>query len=95
MTLAQENHLSELIRETRSKIARKYRAGQAEHGGDLWERVPLIDDVIDEATDQMTYALTLKWQLERVKKLIEEAIDAAPDNPVTTQKLLTQAIGYI
>ena len=95
MTLAQENHLSELIREIRSKLAHKYRAGQAEHGGDLWERVPLIDDVIDEATDQMTYALTLKWQLERVKKLIEDARDAAPDNPVTTQKLLTRAMSYL
>ena len=60
MTPSQEKHLNEILKEVRSKIDTKYRAGQAEHGGDLWERVPLIDDIMDEAVDQTTYALTLK-----------------------------------
>ncbi len=95
MTLGQENHLNEILRDVRAKIDTKYRAGQAEHGGDLWERVPLIDDIMDEAVDQITYALTLKWQLERVKKLIDEARSSVNDNPVKAQKLLTRAISYL
>ena len=95
MTLDQENHLNEILKEVRSKIDTKYRAGQAEHGGDLWERVPLIDDIMDEAVDQTTYALTLKRQLGRIKKLIDEARSSVNDNPVKAQKLLTRAISYL
>tara|TARA_Y100001951_G_C11109701_1_gene166750 strand:- start:24 stop:314 length:291 start_codon:yes stop_codon:yes gene_type:complete len=95
MTLAQEDHLSEIQKTVGAEIDRKYRAGQAEHGGDLWERVPLVSDLIDESIDQMTYALTLKAQLGRVRGLLEDARDAAPDNPVTTQKLITRAMSYL
>ena len=48
MTLKQEDHLTDIQKTVGAEIDRKYRAGQAEHGGDLWERVPLIDDMIDE-----------------------------------------------
>lgn len=95
MTLEQEDHLNGVIRSVSGQIDRKYRAGQEEHGGDLWERVPLVDDLIDESIDQVTYALTLKTQLGRVRKLLEDARDAAPENPVTTQKLITRAISYL
>jgi hypothetical protein len=95
MTLEQENHLNGVIRSVSGQIDRKYRAGQEEHGGDLWERVPLVDDMIDESIDQVTYALTLKTQLGRVRKLLEDARDAAPENPVTAQKLITRAMSYL
>jgi|TARA_Y100001951_G_scaffold76364_1_gene63531 hypothetical protein len=95
MTLKQEDHLADIQKAVGTEIDRKYRAGQAEHGGDLWERVPLIDDMIDESIDQMTYALTLKTQLGRIRKLLEDARDAAPENPVTAQKLITRAMSYL
>jgi len=95
MTLERENHLNGVIRSVSGQIDRKYRAGQEEHGGDLWERVPLVDDMIDESIDQVTYALTLKTQLGRVRKLLEDARDAAPENPVTAQKLITRAMSYL
>lgn len=42
----------------------KYNKGQAEHGGNLWEKKGLIDMAIDEAIDQVVYLITLKKQIE-------------------------------
>jgi|TARA_R110002051_G_scaffold305675_1_gene375795 hypothetical protein len=95
MTLDQENHLAEIQQSISKRVNEKYRAGQSEHGGDLWERVPLVEDLIEEALDQMTYALTLKSQLGRVKKLLDDARNAAPENPVSAQKLITRAMTYL
>jgi hypothetical protein len=43
----------------------KYRAGQAEHGGDLFRQtaVELCDAAILEAIDQVVYLFTLRDQL--------------------------------
>ena len=95
MTLAQEDHLNGIIRSISGQVDRKYRAGQEEHGGDLWERVPLVEDMIEESIDQVTYALTLKSQLTQVKQLLDEARNAAPDKPVSAQKLITRAMTYL
>ena len=95
MTLAPEGHLANIQQTIGVEIERKYRLGQAEHGGDLWERVPLVDDMIEESIDQMTYALTLKSQLTQVKQLLDEARNAAPDKPVSAQKLITRAMTYL
>ena len=95
MTLAQEDHLNGIIRSISGQVDRKYRAGQEEHGGDLWERVPLVEDMIEESIDQVTYALTLKSQLGRAKSLLEDARNAVPENPVTAQKLITRAMSYL
>jgi len=95
MTLDQENHLAEIQQSISKRVNEKYRVGQSEHGGDLWERVPLVEDLIEEALDQMTYALTLKSQLGRVKKLLDDARNAAPENPVSAQKLITRAMTYL
>jgi len=95
MTLAQEDHLAEIQSSIAKQVNTKYRVGQAEHGGDLWERVPLVEDMIEESIDQVTYALTLKSQLGRAKSLLEDARNAAPENPVTAQKLITRAMSYL
>jgi hypothetical protein len=95
MTLKQEDHLSEIIQSISGQVDRKYRIGQAEHGGDLWERVPLVEDMIEESIDQITYALTLKSQLVRSKELLVDARNAVPENPVTAQKLITRAMSYL
>ena len=95
MTLAQEAHLTNIQQTIGVEIDRKYRIGQAEHGGDLWERVPLIEDLIEESIDQVTYALTLKSQLGRAKSLLEDARNAVSENPVMAQKLITRAMSYL
>jgi len=43
----------------------KYRAGQAEHGGNLFDMitVELVDNAILEAIDQVVYLITLRDKL--------------------------------
>lgn len=57
-------HMESIV-EAFSELARaKYRAGQKEHGGQLWNKHGLLDMAIDEAIDQVVYLVTLKQQLE-------------------------------
>lgn len=68
MNAERENHLRSIICRVQSKIDEKYTAGQAEHGGNLWE-VPgleLLDNAIDEAIDQLAYLLTLRDKLVKL-----------------------------
>lgn len=77
MSEEQEQHLDLIVRNTNYRMKKKYRAGQAEHGGNLWDMTPLelIDNLIDEAVDQLTYALTLKQQLEEQLAFDQEQIE--------------------
>ena len=75
MTEQQEEHLKGLQTTLRSKFEIKYRNGQAEHGGNLWERTPLIDDLLEETLDQVAYAVTLKQQLQKVEYHIEKGLE--------------------
>ena len=61
MSPEQESHLARIKQKTLQLLDRKYRKGQAEHGGNLWE-INLLDAAIDEAIDQVTYLLALKEQ---------------------------------
>jgi hypothetical protein len=57
-----EQHLAEILWDSRLLIEAKYRKGQAEHGGFLpsMTREQLLDNAIAEAIDQLVYLLTLK-----------------------------------
>lgn len=59
-----ENHLTTLISRIAEEVDRKYRQGQAEHGGRLWEKPGMLRHAIDEAVDQLVYLLTLSDQIE-------------------------------
>lgn len=65
MNEQQEKHLADIKATFNQIVDSKYRKGQAEHGGDLWQLtgVQLIDCAIDEAVDQVTYLLTLREKL--------------------------------
>lgn len=65
MTAPQEDHLSRLKTEFTALVDAKYRKGQKEHGGDLYQKQThyLLDMAIDEAIDQVVYLLTLREQL--------------------------------
>ncbi len=62
MNAQQENHLADIKNKFAELVDTKYRKGQAEHGGDLWELGPvqILDCALDEAIDQVTYLLTLR-----------------------------------
>lgn len=48
-----------------NRITFKYKKGAKEHGGHLADRsaLYLVDNMIDEALDQLVYAITLKEKL--------------------------------
>jgi hypothetical protein len=59
-----ELHLMSIIEQTIDRIDRKYRKGNKQHGGQLWEKKDIIEMAIDEAIDQVVYLLTLKQQID-------------------------------
>jgi hypothetical protein len=65
MTELQDKHLDWITDAIRNRIEVKYRQGQHEHGGNLWDIpvIGLVDNAIDEALDQLTYLITIKQLL--------------------------------
>ena len=65
MTPEQESHLISLKVKFINLVDDKYRKGQAEHGGNLFDltSIQLLDAAIDEAVDQVVYLLTLRDKL--------------------------------
>ena len=75
MTPEQESHLRLLQIEVGDALDDKYRAGQTEHGGDLWTK-PQSDNIVDEAVDLVAYSLTMREQLRVMR---EAAVDGDLD----------------
>lgn len=68
-------HANQLAKDAAKRILIKYRAGQKEHGGQLWTKAGLLDMAIEEAIDQVVYLLTLKQQLEHPEIVIQGTVD--------------------
>lgn len=62
MTPEQEAHLKRIKANFTKKVDKKYRAGQEEHGGDLFHDsiLLLLDKAISEAIDQVVYLETIR-----------------------------------
>jgi hypothetical protein len=71
MTIEQEAHLKEIQDRIALRINSKYRRGQAEHGGNLWDR-PAFPDMADEVTDFNTYFVTLERQLHQMHEAVQK-----------------------
>lgn len=65
MQIEQEEHLLEIKRSFVKLVDDKYRKGQEEHGGNLFDltSLELINAAIEEAIDQFVYLLTLKEKI--------------------------------
>jgi hypothetical protein len=76
---AQEDHLRNIKADFDAAVDRKYRAGAAEHGGNLWDKSPLqlCEEAIAEAIDQVTFLLTLRNQLITLSQ--RESVRAAEE----------------
>lgn len=64
MTPHQEAHLASIKSQFLELVDPKFRAGAAEHGGDLMDMSEddLIDNCILEAVDQLVYLMSLKMK---------------------------------
>lgn len=67
----QEQHLKEIIEYFSHAMDKKYRKGQAKHGGDLWERDTLFD-ALEEAIDLCVYLITEIKKRETAKQALDE-----------------------
>lgn len=65
MTQQQEQHLKDIKQFFVDGADKKYRKGQAEHGGNLWDR-DCLKEIVAEAIDLVTYAYV---ETERNRKL--------------------------
>jgi len=68
MTPMREKHLERIKERASQLMDAKYRAGQSEHGGNLW-RKKMLGNLVEETLDMMVYVLTLEEQIEEVKNL--------------------------
>lgn len=69
MTSEQEKHLISIKKSFDIRVDKKYRKGQEEHGGNLYDMsmLDLIDNTINEAIDQVVYLLTLRNSMLRAR----------------------------
>ena len=61
-----EAHLQRLLAWIATHVDRKYRRGQAEHGGKLWEAPGLLKELHAETIDQLAYSQAIDEQAGRI-----------------------------
>lgn len=64
MDAAHEAHLQRILKEFTADFRAKYEAGQAEHGGQLWEK-KVMSEIKAELLDMVGYVYTAFEQIER------------------------------
>lgn len=64
ITPKREAHLQSIKDNFAEDVDKKYRAGQIEHGGDLWLKPGMLDMALDEIVDLYVYMRTFKQQLD-------------------------------
>lgn len=69
-------HLQQIKSASEEMLDQKYRRGQAEHGGSLWNMPTgkVIESSLEEATDQLTYLFTLRQQMRIIMELAYEGM---------------------
>jgi hypothetical protein len=65
MTPERESHLSEIMAGVKARLDSKYRKGQIEHGGNVWDRNP-VKEMDGEIIDQIVYHAVLVKRDERI-----------------------------
>lgn len=69
-------HLHQIQMAASDMLEAKYRRGQSEHGGNLWgmPTARIVESSLEEATDQLTYLLTLRQQMRVIMELVREGM---------------------
>jgi NTP pyrophosphatase (non-canonical NTP hydrolase) len=91
MTGLQTIHAEAIAEITAASLKRKYRAGQEEHGGDLWKK-SLRGEIESELLDLICYWQTMDTQLEVIRKMLiayREGEEVPADELESAIRLLT------
>lgn len=73
-----EHHLQAVIADFEKNVTEKYKAGQKEHGGQLWTKPGMIKNLKDELLDAYVYLCTLEAQINDMGAkfgALEESVD--------------------
>lgn len=65
MDAAHEAHLARILTRLTADLRAKYEAGQAEHGGNLWEKPGMLEQAYAEVLDLAVYLLTAMEQRDQ------------------------------
>lgn len=74
MSIAHEAHLKRIQVDTEVALESKYRKGQAEHGGQLWNKPRMLDEAKAEAIDLVTYLHVAAEQKAETERLLSAGI---------------------
>ena len=87
MTVEHERHLHYIKERINHLITAKYRKGQAQHGGRLWEDRNVFSDALEEVVDLVSYMITLEQKLESARA----ALNSAHEGLITHEEAVTIA----
>lgn len=78
MSRTPQDHAREIFNDLRKQAIKKYMAGAAEHGGNLWEvSLPqMIGFAKEEVIDQGSYLWTIEENLQNLRLLLGELFEA-------------------
>lgn len=71
MTPDREQHLADNLMAALNLMSSKYREGQKEHGGNMWQKSGMLHNAEQEVADLNHYLPTLRRQLQEVLTLID------------------------
>lgn len=72
MTEAQEQHLEDVEDRFCLRLDEKYRAGQLEHGGNVWAKPGIMRQMTNEVLDLTVYRDVMEQQLRAILTLLDK-----------------------
>lgn len=72
MTQEQYESMESALNRFQSMASAKYKEGQKEHGGNLWEKECLMDEIEKEIIDQWFYIQAVKQKLKKIRSEIRK-----------------------
>lgn len=91
MTRKQSDHLRIIEASFIRRLDAKYRKGQKEHGGNIWEKAGMLANAEDECTDFVVYIHTLREQLEEAHALLKR--ETYPQAIAKAREIIEKIIG--
>lgn len=93
MTDEQHNHCARLVADFAVAFTDKYKAGQAEHGGNLWQKDPvkMARAAKEEVLDQWAYIDILEKNIIEMRSRIERALNEFDSGRSTHDMALNMA----
>jgi|GEM_PF-2765950 len=91
MAPEQEANLEQNIQGTVQLMASKYRTGQAEHEGNLWEKSGMLRNAENEVADLNHYLPTIRLQVEQALHALHQG--DTDEASLILEKLLSPTCG--